>query len=229
MDDPLGKCGLTIIRRTQFVCIVIPFDGSLDHLTLCAFIQLCRLSQFHSALQTLTVLFSFADSHNFIHPCRLPQFHAALQTLAVSFCFADCHSFIQLCILSQFHSALQTLTVSFSFADSVSFSFADSHSFIQLCRRSQFHSALQTLAHRGSTVGFLLLQCSSGVVRHSRDLQVSVATRFCRVLIFASSYYLSVIYLFHVMFHWWVRKPPRGPNNCMFWAMIEAEGEVGRP
>ena len=24
-------------------------------------------------------------------------------------------------------------------------------------------------------------------------------------------------------------KPPRGPNNCMFWAMIEAEGEVGYP
>ena len=44
------------------------------------------------------------------------------------------------------------------------------------------------LAHRGSTVGFLLLQCSSGVVRHPRALQVSVATRFCRVLIFASSY-----------------------------------------
>ena len=43
------------------------------------------------------------------------------------------------------------------------------------------------LAHRGSTVGFLLLQCSSGVVRHPRDLQVSVATRFCQVLIFASS------------------------------------------
>ena len=43
------------------------------------------------------------------------------------------------------------------------------------------------LAHRGSTVGFLLLQCSSGVVRHPRDLQVSVAIRFCRVLIFASS------------------------------------------
>ena len=35
------------------------------------------------------------------------------------------------------------------------------------------------LAHRGSTLGFLLLQCSSGVVRHPRDLQVSVATRFC--------------------------------------------------
>ena len=43
------------------------------------------------------------------------------------------------------------------------------------------------LAHRGSTVGFLLLQCSSGVVRHPRDLQVSIATRFCRVCIFASS------------------------------------------
>ena len=85
------------------------------------------------------------------------------------------------------------------------------------------------LAHRGSTVGFLLLQCSSGVVRHPRDLQVSVATRSCRILIFASSKYLSVIYLFPVMIHWWVRKPSRGPNNCMFWAMIEAEGEVGYP
>ena len=85
------------------------------------------------------------------------------------------------------------------------------------------------LAHRGSTVGFLLLQCSSGVVRHPMDLQVSVATRFCRVLIFASSQYLSVFYLFHVMIHWWVRKPSRGPNNCMFCAMIEAEGEVGYP
>ena len=58
-----------------------------------------------------------------------------------------------------------------------------------------------SLNHRGSTVGFLLLQCSSGVVRHPRDLQVSFATRFCRVLIFASSQYLSVIYLFHVMIH----------------------------
>ena len=44
------------------------------------------------------------------------------------------------------------------------------------------------LAHRGSTVGFLSLQCSSGVVRHPRDLQVSVTTRcFCRVLIFVAS------------------------------------------
>ena len=39
----------------------------------------------------------------------------------------------------------------------------------------------------GSTVGFLLRQRSSGVVRHPRDLQVSVATRFCRVLMFVSS------------------------------------------
>ena len=39
-----------------------------------------------------------------------------------------------------------------------------------------------------SSVGFLLLQCSSGVVQHPRDLQVSVATHcFCRVLIFVSS------------------------------------------
>ena len=57
------------------------------------------------------------------------------------------------------------------------------------------------LAHRGSTVGFLLLQCSSSVVRHPRDLQVSVAARFCRVLIFVSSRYLSVIYLFPVKIH----------------------------
>ena len=44
------------------------------------------------------------------------------------------------------------------------------------------------IMNRGSTVGFLLLQCPSGVVRHSGDLRVSVATRcFCRVLIFVSS------------------------------------------
>ena len=41
--------------------------------------------------------------------------------------------------------------------------------------------------------------------------------------------YLQNLHLFHVMIHWWVRKPPRGPNNCMFWAMIEAESEAGRP
>ena len=87
------------------------------------------------------------------------------------------------------------------------------------------------LAHRSSLVGFLLLQCFCGVVRHPRDLlQVSVRTRcFCRVLIFVSSQYLSVIYLFPVMIHWWVRTHSRGPNNYMFWAMTEAEGEVGIP
>ena len=39
----------------------------------------------------------------------------------------------------------------------------------------------------GFNCWFLSLQCSSGVVRHPRDLQVSVAIRFCRFLIFASS------------------------------------------
>ena len=88
---------------------------------------------------------------------------------------------------------------------------------------------VRCLAHRGSTVGFRLLQCFSGVVRHPRDLQVSVATRFCRVLIFVSLIYLSVIYWFPVMIHWWVRKPSGGPNNCMFWAITEAKGEVRYP
>ena len=40
-----------------------------------------------------------------------------------------------------------------------------------------------------------------GVARDPRDLQVSVATRVCRVLISVSSQYLSVIYLFPVMIH----------------------------
>ena len=52
-----------------------------------------------------------------------------------------------------------------------------------------------------SSCSLLIFLLSSGVVRHPKDLQVSVATRFCRVLIFASSQYLSVIYLFHVMIH----------------------------
>ena len=56
-------------------------------------------------------------------------------------------------------------------------------------RKNKTHAKAKkkTGSSRGSTVGFLLLQYSSGVVRHPRDLQVSVATRFCRVLIFASS------------------------------------------
>ena len=50
-----------------------------------------------------------------------------------------------------------------------------------------YTSCLLKKKSNNATVGFLLLQCSSGVVRHPRDLQVSVATRSCRVLIFASS------------------------------------------
>ena len=74
--------------------------------------------------------------------------------------------------------------------------YCDFHNFTPLAPHGYFPACLRALgrsffvcclAHRGSTVGFLLLQCSSGVVRHPRDLQVSVATRFCRVLIFASS------------------------------------------
>ena len=32
-----------------------------------------------------------------------------------------------------------------------------------------------------------------------------------------------------LMIHWWVRKSSRGSNNFMFWAMIEAGGEVAYP
>ena len=52
---------------------------------------------------------------------------------------------------------------------------------------------------------------------------------------FLSSPHLCFIIVFicdlfvPVMIHWWVRKPSRGPNNCMFWAIIEADGEVGIP
>ena len=35
--------------------------------------------------------------------------------------------------------------------------------------------------------------------------------------------------LFPVMIHWRVRKPSRGPNNYMFWAMTETDGDVGIP
>ena len=58
---------------------------------------------------------------------------------------------------------------------------------LQLNKANTSDTEAPFLAHRGSTVGFLLLQCSSGVVRHLRDLQVSVATRYCRVLIVVSS------------------------------------------
>ena len=89
-------------------------------------------------------------------------------------------------------------------------------------------TALWALSYRFSMARMILALMMYFLIV-TQDLQVSVATRFCRVLIFASSRYLSVIYLFHAMIHWWVRKLPRGPNNCMFWAMIEAEGEVGYP
>ena len=45
------------------------------------------------------------------------------------------------------------------------------------------------LAHRGSTVGFLLLQCSSGVFQYPRDLQVrsqhvSIRSHLCFTIVF---------------------------------------------
>ena len=46
------------------------------------------------------------------------------------------------------------------------------------------------LAHRGSTVGFVLLQCSSGVIRHTRDLQVSVATCYF-IIVFICALFVS--------------------------------------
>ena len=81
----------------------------------------------------------------------------------------------------------------------------------------------------GSAVGFLLLQCSGGVVRHPGDLRLSVAARSCRVLIFASPLCLSVVCLFPVVVHWWIGEPSRGPGGCVFWAMVEAGGGVGVP
>ena len=55
------------------------------------------------------------------------------------------------------------------------------------------------LAQRDSTIGFLLLQHSSGVVRHPRDLQVSVATRSVE----SSSLFHHSIYLWIICFPWW--------------------------
>ena len=46
------------------------------------------------------------------------------------------------------------------------------------------------LAHRGSAVGFLLLQCSSGVVRHPRDLQVS-SPHLCFIILFICDLFVS--------------------------------------
>ena len=52
----------------------------------------------------------------------------------------------------------------------------------------------------GSTVGFLLLRRSSGVVRYPRDLQVSVATGFmssphvCFIIVFICDLFVSCDY-----------------------------------
>ena len=53
--------------------------------------------------------------------------------------------------------------------------------------------AFLSVANRGSTVGFRLLQCSSGVVRRPRDLQVSVAQHV--VSVESSSLFHHSIYL----------------------------------
>ena len=52
------------------------------------------------------------------------------------------------------------------------------------------------LAQRDSTVGFLLLQCSSGVVRHPGDLRALVATRcfcphLCFIIVFICDLFVS--------------------------------------
>ena len=59
---------------------------------------------------------------------------------------------------------------------------------------------------------------------------MSIFIKLCHVSVIPS-YILSILFmnLFPMMIHWWVRKPSRGPNNFMFWAMTEAEGEVVIP
>ena len=57
--------------------------------------------------------------------------------------------------------------------------------------------------------------------------------RLQHVSVVSSSLFHHSIYLWFVscdeLIHWWVRKPSRGSNNCMFWAMAEVEGEVRIP
>ena len=50
-----------------------------------------------------------------------------------------------------------------------------------------------------------------------------LGSRLCFIIVFICDY------LFPVMIHWWVRKPSRGPNNYMFWAVAETGAEVGIP
>ena len=89
----------------------------------------------------------------------------------------------------------------------------------QYCNRNDSKLAVTTLLQQLQNANISLSMLEWQIVY--------IACVYKRVLIFASSQNLSVIYLFQVMIHWWGRKPPRGPNNCMFWAMTEAEGEVG--
>ena len=87
------------------------------------------------------------------------------------------------------------------------------------------------LAHRGSNVGFILLQCSSGVVRHPG---ISRCRSQHAVSIESSSLFHHSTYLWFTCFPWWSTDELDNlhayrTTNYMFWAIIEAEGEVGVP
>ena len=64
------------------------------------------------------------------------------------------------------------------------------------------------------------LRGSPGVGRNKLFLS---SPHLCFIIVFICDLF------FPVMIHWWVRKHSGGPNNCMFWAMTEAKGEVGIP
>ena len=81
------------------------------------------------------------------------------------------------------------------------------------------------LAHRGSTASFRLLQCSSGVVRQPKDLQHVVSVE-------SSSLFHHSIYPWFNCFTWWSIDELENlhadrTTTYMFWAISEAEGEVG--
>ena len=63
------------------------------------------------------------------------------------------------------------------------------------------------------------------------DLIFKVTLALCRGYLISIAYwhFFSFELNFSQFKDWWVRKPSRGPNDCMFWAMIKAEGEVGYP
>ena len=83
-------------------------------------------------------------------------------------------------------------------------------------------TGVQLLVFFNSSVSVVLFD-TPGISR-CRSQHVSVESSS----LFHHSIYLW-FYLFPVMILWWVRKPSGGPNNCTFWAMTEAEGEVGCP